>query len=91
MLRVEQMGDNLLGGNYYLCRSGKPILYNVTTAAPPNPMLCCKASLAPGTCLFSASPRNCQQSSAHWARPVGRMHRNGEDYGLRLWLFFPNG
>ena len=49
---------------------GKPILYRATTAAPPIPILCCSATFAPGTCLLSASPRSCQQSSLHWARPV---------------------
>lgn len=49
---------------------GNPILYRVTTTAPPKPMLCCKATFAPETCLLPACPRSCQQSSAHWARPA---------------------
>uniref|UniRef100_A0A6B0V479 Uncharacterized protein n=1 Tax=Ixodes ricinus TaxID=34613 RepID=A0A6B0V479_IXORI len=33
-------------------------------------MLCCSATLAPGTCLGPAAPLSCQHSSAHWASPV---------------------
>jgi len=56
------------GGDFYL--DGKPSLYMVTTAAPPSPMLCCRAILALGTCRAPASPRNCQLNSAHWAIPA---------------------
>ena len=33
-------------------------------------MLCCSATSAPSTWRRSASPRSCQLSSEHWARPV---------------------
>src|SRR5262249_43598631 len=49
-------------------RSG--LRYTVTTAAPPSPRLCWRATLASFTWRFSARPRSCQLSSAHWARPV---------------------
>ena len=48
----------------------KPFLYSVHTTAPPSPTLCCSAYFTPDTCRLSASPRSCQQSSLHWARPV---------------------
>ena len=38
--------------------------------ALPSPRLCCNAIFALGTCRFPASPRICQHSSAHCARPV---------------------
>src|SRR5437868_1230588 len=44
--------------------------YIVTTQAPPRPRLCWRATLAPGTCRFSALPRSCQLSSEHCASPV---------------------
>src|SRR5262249_40625577 len=49
-------------------RSG--LRYMVTTAAPPSPRVCCRATLASFTWRFSAWPRSCQLSSAHCARPV---------------------
>mmetsp|Transcript_27261 Transcript_27261/g.62877 ORF Transcript_27261/g.62877 Transcript_27261/m.62877 type:complete len:203 (+) Transcript_27261:27-635(+) len=48
--------------------AGRP--YTPTTAAPPRPRLCCRAYLRLGTWRLPASPRSCQHSSLHWARPV---------------------
>ena len=44
--------------------------YMVTTQAPPRPMLCDIAILAPSTWRFSAWPRSCQTISEHCASPV---------------------
>ena len=60
----------------YVWYCGKPCLYKVQTTAPPSPMLCCRATLAPGTWRLSASPRSCQHSSEHWARPEKRIRGN---------------
>ena len=52
----------------FVCPSAR--LYTVTTAAPPRPRLCCRATFASGTSRLLAQPRSCQVSSAHCARPV---------------------
>jgi uncharacterized protein (DUF169 family) len=66
---LDTQGDR--GGSPAICPSDaqprSALRYIATTAAPPRPRLCWRASLAPSTWRLSASPRSCQLSSAHWA------------------------
>ncbi len=55
-----------------------PSLYRATTTAPPSPRLCCRASFALSTCLWSAWPLNCKQSSVHWANPGEQIFQDNE-------------
>jgi hypothetical protein len=66
----EDAAATFLDPIFLFLYSGNPSPYRATTTAPPRPMLCCRANLAPGTCLPPASFLNCQHNSAHWARPV---------------------
>lgn len=62
---VEEFGKRSYGAETYAAFCGNPSLYRATTAAPPRPMLCCKATFTPSTCLLFAIPLSCQHNSEH--------------------------